>query len=131
MNYELKLKTGERYWLSSDEYNKLLNLDVKNRFFYIERISKSVNVDSIHTFGIPDAMRQEAVKDAKEFRDGVNCLYAKVENEKGKDEWRKYEDNMWKKVVNVLDQEYINVSKTVDEVVSVSAEKKELQIKKK
>lgn len=131
MNYEIKLKTGEKYWLSPDEYNELLNLDVKKRFFFIERISKSINVDTIHTFGIPDAMRQEAVKDATEFRDGVNCLYAKVINEKGKDEWRKYEDNIWKRVVHVLDQEYVDLSKTVNEVVSVNSEKKELQVKKK
>jgi hypothetical protein len=75
------LKNGKLYWLSQEEIDLLAEEVNSKRFITIARLSLTLNVDIINSFGIHTAFRKSEVANMGDFRFENDIIYSKNIND--------------------------------------------------
>lgn len=119
---QLRLTTGELYWLDESEV-KLLNEAVKEErsFVFLPRFAKTYNLSVIHSFGIPDYL--VGIK-AEEIRINAYGVYIKTPLGwfKWDKKWKPTKDNPEKIPSNVF------MPKKVEDVKVEDLQKGDIEI---
>lgn len=111
MDKQVKLKTGESYWISDDEYDALTLLPsgtTSISWIPLPSTGKTYSSDTIHSFGVPDFLLDPKIVGYSKVLFEFNVIgsdskiYAQKNNK-----WFKLNRGKWK-TVEILDIEIIN-----------------------